>query len=618
MNFSKEQSTTMKHVDGPALVLAVPGAGKTTVLINRTNILIKQGIDPNNILSITFSRASAYDMASRYKNTFGSELMPKFSTIHAFCFGILKDFSKKTGKTFTLIEDESNQFNKLSIVRDLYLNITGYQITEEKLESFFSHTGYIKNMMMPVDDFLAEKSSDIENFKTLFEAYEEYKRNKRLIDFDDMLGIAHRLLIRHPKMLSHYKSCYPYIQLDEGQDTSKLQLTILKILASPKNNLFIVADDDQSIYGFRGAHPEGLLSFTQDYPDGRLYFMENNFRSTKNIVAVSNRFIYQNSKRYNKTIKTHNPSKDPVQILKFKTIEDQYKHLVKTLEKPEIGKSSAILYRNNLSAVGVANALQDAGITFHVRDSRLRFFNHWLLSDLVDFLNLAANLNDKTAFESIYFKMKGYISKKMMQYAVTGNMDENIFKRLKSYPGISEFYRKQINELELDFRRLKQMNPEDSIRYIKDVLQYEAYLKENSQRSGYTLDYLKEMIYHLSSIAKGCNDPTSFFDKLKDLEAIFTDKYHAKDGVALSTIHSAKGLEFNNVFIVDLLEGEFPSQNSIEELSKGKTESYEEERRIFYVGMTRAKTKLELISYEAIDSECYKTSRFLEELQSIT
>jgi DNA helicase-2/ATP-dependent DNA helicase PcrA len=619
MDFSKEQSAAMSHGDGPALVLAVPGAGKTTVLIHRTNNLImNSGIKQEQILSITFSRASASDMAYRYKKTFNSLLMPVFSTIHAFCFGIVRDFSKSSGKSFHLIEDENGKFNKFNIVRDLYEKMNKYQITEEKLESFFSHTGYIKNMMMESKDYLSGKSIDVEGFSEIFEAYEEFKKQNRLIDFDDMLGIAYRLLLRHPKLLNHYRVKFPYIQLDEGQDTSKLQLTILKLLAHPKNNLFIVADDDQSIYGFRGAHPDGLLTFTEDYPDGKLYFMEDNYRSTQNIVSVSDKFIAQNTGRYRKSVKTSNPPKEPVQILRFRTIDDQYKHLAEALKSSRSIKDAAILYRNNLSAVGVANALECSGISFHVRDSRLKFFNHWLLSDVSAFLNFAANPADKASFEVIYYKMKGYISKKMMLFAVSGSKDTQIFKKLRSYPGLPEFYKKQINELELDFRKLARFKPESAIRHIQDKLQYEAYLKENSQRSGYTYEYLKEMLYHLKSIAAGCQDSEAFRDRLKHLEIKFTETAKTREGVALSTIHSAKGLEFDNVFIVDLVEGEFPSQSSIEELSKGSPAAYEEERRIFYVGMTRARSKLELLSYLSVDETKTDSSRFLDELQILS
>ena len=516
MNFSKEQSAAMSHGDGPALVLAVPGAGKTTVLIHRTNNLIMNcGVKQEQILSITFSRASASDMAYRYKKTFNSSQMPIFSTIHAFCFGIVRDFSKSSGKSFHLIEDENGKFN---IVRDLYEKINRYQITEEKLESFFSHTGYIKNMMMEAKDYLSEKSIDVEGFNEIFEAYEEFKKQNRLIDFDDMLGIAYRLLLRHPKLLNHYREKFPYIQLDEGQDTSRLQLTILRLLAYPKNNLFIVADDDQSIYGFRGAHPDGLLTFAEDYPDGKLYFMEDNYRSTQNIVSVSERFIGQNTGRYKKSVKTSNPSKEPVQILRFRTIGDQYKHLAEALKSSNSIKDAAILYRNNLSAVGVANALECSRIPFHVRDSRLKFFNHWLLADVLAFLNFAANPADKASFEMIYYKMKGYISKKMMLFAVSGSKDTQIFKKLRSYPGLPEFYKKQINELELDFRKLARFKPESAIKHIQDKLQYEAYLKENSQRSGYTYEYLKEMLFHLKSIAAGCHDTETLIDRLKHLE----------------------------------------------------------------------------------------------------
>lgn len=616
MKFSREQEKAIKHKEGPALVLAVPGAGKTTVLIHRTNSLIFENeVDPGSILSITFSRASARDMASRYKKRFGDGPTPEFSTIHSFCFSIVRDFARNAGKSFRLIEDESSSFNKYLIVKNLYQEINGYQITEEKLEGFFSIAGYIKNMMLELQELDPARTSDIECFPELFSAYEDFKKKNRLIDFDDMLSIAHRLLLSHPKLLGHYRSRYKYIQLDEGQDTSKLQLIILKLLAAPANNLFIVADDDQSIYGFRGAHPEGLLSFTTDYPQGKLYFMEDNYRSSSNIVTVSGKFISQNGSRYAKTVKTNNPQLGPVQMLKFKTANDQYDYLVKELIGKAPDSDTAVLFRNNLSSIGIANALDSKDVAFYVRDSRLRFFNHWLVKDVESFLRLAEDPKDKSAFEGIYFKMKGYISKRMLLHVKGKAESETVWKRLMSFPGLTEFYRRQINELELDFRRLTKLKPEPSVRFIQDNLNYSQYLRENAQRSGYTFDYLKEMLFHLSSIARESRNKDDFKVRMAKLEIMFTDPKREKKGIALSTIHSAKGLEYDDVYIVDLIEGEFPSQTSIESLNNGDSELYEEERRIFYVGMTRARKNLHLLSYESMDGDNVKTSRFLEELQ---
>lgn len=616
MRFSREQESAIRHKEGPALVLAVPGAGKTTVIIHRTYGLIHQyGVDPSSILSITFSRASARDMSSRYRRSFTGSPVPDFSTIHAFCFSVVRDFAKKSGKSFRLIEDEGTSINKFSIVKNLYLEKNGYQITEEKLESFFSHAGYIKNMMLDLKEYDSARSSDIEGFHELFTAYEDFKKKNRLIDFDDMLGIAYRLLIKHPSLLANYRSRYRYVQLDEGQDTSKLQLVILRLLSEPGNNLFIVADDDQSIYGFRGAHPEGLLSFSKDFPDGTIYFMEDNYRSSANIVSVSGQFISQNSDRYKKTVRTNNPQFEPVQILRFRGADDQYSFLVEELSNISDPSETAVLFRNNLSSIGIANALDANDIPFYTRDSRLRFFNHWLIKDIESFLRLAEDPKDKSAFENIYFKTKGYISKRMMQHVKGKGYNETVWKRLLSFPGLTEFYRRQINELELDFRRLARLKPEPAIRFIEDSLRYVEYLKDNSQRSGYTFDYLKEMLYHLGCIAKKSDNKDDFKDRMRKLEAIFSNQNRNKTGVVLSTIHSSKGLEYDHVYIVDLIEGEFPSQSSIEELNKGSCQLYEEERRIFYVGMTRARKKLHLITYDSVNGEGVKASRFLGELQ---
>jgi len=615
MDLSEIQIRAINHKNGPALVLAVPGAGKTTVIIHRTHKLIsKDKVKAERILSITFSKASALDMKSRYLNFYkGQGIMPLFTTIHSFCYKIIRDYTKKQNHTYNIIENEKENLNKYNIVKNLYYKVNKSQITEEKLDSFISYVGFIKNTMILPHDFIRIKKIDFDNFIKLYYEYEKYKKDNYLLDFDDMLTLSYDLLKSHPKALNYYRKTFDYIQLDEGQDTSKLQYEIIKLLAYPDNNLFVVADDDQSIYGFRGASPEELLNFKRDFPKGEIFFMQDNFRSSKNIVSMSNNFIHQNKNRYLKEIATSNPYIGPIEVVKFKSILDQYSYILEDIKNKE--GTMAILYRNNLSSLGLLNLFEKNNVLFYIRDLKLKFFNHWVLRDILSFMELSLEINNVTLYENIYYKSKGYISKKMILWLKTKNFKGSLFSQLLKYPLLSDYYKKSIRELELDFKRLSKLSPFKSIEYIMDKLDYENYLRENSMKFGSTYQNLIEMIFYLKLIAKETQDLNDFKDRLSKLNEVLFSSSKNESNITLSTIHSAKGLEFDNVYIIDLVDGSFPCASSIEELENKNPSSYEEERRLFYVGMTRAKKSLHLLSYAKIENKKTDPSRFLKELQ---
>lgn len=618
MNLSQEQEKAIHHVQGPALVLAVPGAGKTTVLIHRTvNLILNHRVSPERILSITFSRASANDMKKRFTTNFQNITSSPvhFSTIHSFCFSLIREYAYIKKITYTLIEEDKNQINKYNLIKRIYLDTNNQYITEEKLESLLNSIGYIKNMMISVDEFLKHNKPDIENFKIIYDTYEKYKRDNNLIDFDDMLTTALEILLNNKYILVKYRAKYDFIQVDEGQDTSKAQMEIIKIISSPKNNLFIVADDDQSIYGFRGAYPKGLFDFNKNYSQGKLFFMEQNYRSSKNIVSVCNKFIKKNTLRYNKNIFTENNFIEPISIIKVNSITDQYIHLVDDLKGRNFS-NSCVLYRNNLSAIGVIEFLERNNIPFYMRDTSLRFFNHWMIQDIINFMIFANNTSNMQIYESIYYKKKGYISKKQINYAKTLNYNQSVFDRIMDFPGISSFYKTILRELKLDFKKLSKLSPTEAIAFIEYNLEYERYLKENSRKFGYTYDALKTTIYYLKLIASKSDSLNDLLSRLNRLEYLCRNSKDTKDAVTLSTVHSAKGLEFDRVYMIDLVDGDFPSVTSIEASEKGKFELIEEERRLFYVGMTRAKHHLSLITMNSIGDKGVKPSRFLLELES--
>jgi DNA helicase-2/ATP-dependent DNA helicase PcrA len=468
-------------------------------------------------------------------------------------------------------------------------------------------------MCITPEEFVKHKKIDIENFIEIYYLYEKYKSENNYIDFDDMLSKTHEILTTDNKTLDYYRKKYDFIQLDEGQDTSIIQLKIINLISSPANNIFIVADDDQSIYGFRGAYPKQLLEFNKIYPNGTVYYLKENYRSSKNIVDASYSFISKNLNRYDKDIFTKNPYKSPVKILKFKSILDQYGFIIEDINK-NFDKSIAILYRNNLSSIGLIHFLNKKNYKFYMRDFKLKFFNHWLLKDIFNFIEFAHNPKDIHSYSKIYYKKKGYISKKMVSWAHTNTKNGNVFSNLLSYPGLNEFYKTRIRELELDFKKLCNLPIKDAIDYIVFDLNYHDYIKENCNRLGYTYETIMQMVFYLKVIAENANTIDEFRLKLEGLESVIKQSSKEKANLTLSTIHGAKGLEFDKVIIIDLINGQFPSTSSIDLRNEGNSFEFEEERRLFYVGMTRAKEELVLTCYNVLDSTIVKQSEFIDEL----
>ncbi len=617
MKLSIEQEKAIEHFKGPALVLAVPGAGKTTVLLYRTiNLIEKHNIKPEAILSITFSKASAVDMKERFNSSFShvESNLAQFSTIHAFCYSLIREYAYINKLKYILIEDNKNPNNKYNLLKKIYLEVNKEYITEEKLDTLLNSIGYIKNMMLTPDEYLNDNKIDVNNFKTIYNTYENYKKSNNLLDFDDMLTISLEILQNNTYILQKYRSKYDFIQVDEGQDTSKAQMKIIYLLAFPKNNIFIVADDDQSIYSFRGANPKGLFEFNKKFTNGKLFFMEHNYRSSKNIVSISNKLIQNNKTRYKKNIFTDNNFLEPINIIKVQSILEQYNYIIEDIKDKDISKC-CILYRNNISSIGLIDTLEKSKIPFFMRDTNLRFFNHWIVQDMINFMVFAKDTSNIKLYESFYFKMKGYISKLQLNFAKTIDNDRSVFDRIMKYPGINEFYKRTLRELNMDFKMITKLKPRDAIKYIEHNLEYDSYLKEQSMKSGNSYENLASMLFYLKLIANESKDLEQMINRLKHLQYLYKNSKHITNGITLSTVHSIKGLEFDRVYIIDLIDGDFPNQSSIDNLDKGQSELLEEERRLFYVGMTRAKEHLSLITLKSIGPKLLQPSRFLLELQ---
>lgn len=624
ISLTKQQQNIIETTDVPLCAMASPGSGKTLVYVIRiANLILNCNVRPENILALTFSRASARDMEDRFLKLFGDIIGGRvhFSTIHSFALQIVIEYEKRAGIHSTVIESEDAPISKLKILKDIYCKINNENITEEKVEELTNAIGFVKNMMLEPSDVkeINQYQFDIDNFIPIYQEYEEYKKQNNYIDYDDMLVYALKILQKEPNILNYYRSRYTHIQLDEGQDTSKIQYEIIKLLAKPLNNIFLVGDDDQSIYQFRAAFPEELLNFSKTYPNAKVMFMEENFRSSKDIVDLSSKFIENNKIRYNKKIFTNNPEHKPVAIIRLKDDNEQIQYLIRQLKSIDNLSETAILYRNNISAIRLVECFDREGIPFYIRDAKKSFFSHWAIQDIFAFLDLAHDDTNMEALKRIYNKGL-YISNRMLDYISKGNSSISVFDRLTDYPYFKHSFQKDdMIRLKWDFKTLAQKSPKQAITFIEEDLGYKKYLQNSSENTGISYENAKNIIANLKIIAENCNTVANFKDRLTYLEQTMEQARFNRNqnAVVLSTIHSSKGLEWDNVFLIDLINGQFPTQNSIDNYYKGDPRELESERRLFYVGMTRSRKVLELITINLKNNEKVEASMFVKEVDRI-
>lgn len=625
VEMNEMQKEAISHPGGPLLLLATPGAGKTTVLNARILYLIlRQGVNPANILALTFSKAAAKEMDVRFQQLYGQLVKQRirFSTIHSFCYNIVRTYFQEKGIAFTLIENEQGAFSKNSVLKRLYEEINHTIITEDKLEELANAICFIKNSMMPILN-VQNMETKVKDLGLIYEAYEHYKKNAHpgntLIDFDDMLTLANQILEENPSSLSRYQKQFPFVLTDESQDTSIIQNKIIEKITQLSNNLFVVGDDDQSIFGFRSANPEYLLNFKTVHPSAQILFMEQNYRSTPEIVNVANVFISSNQKRYKKTMFTDKPSDKEIRIHSFEYGYQQLHYIIKELKSKELIGQTAILYRNNISAINLIDHLEGANLPFYVRDSGYKFFNHWVIKDILNFMRFSYSDKNVGILETIYSKFDSYISKQQIEYLKNQDPTKSVFDHLADLPNLPAFRRKNFQEFKRQFKKLNGMTPLDALRYIRKELHYDKKLEEFSERLGLSIESFYGVLATLQDIAQGMKTHKDFADRLRHLEQLISESVANKDNnaVTLSTLHSAKGLEFECVFMMDLVDGILPNIESIKASEKKKPESLEEERRLFYVGMTRAKKELELLTVDNLNDQDVVESQFVGEVREI-
>ncbi len=616
---TEQQKRAVVHDQGPLLLLAVPGAGKTTVLTVRLAylILVKE-IDPRRILCLTFGRAAAKEMHERFTNNFGEIIRGEihFSTIHSFAYEVVRSAFRQRGAQFKIIEEQKGAESKMGVLRRIYQKHNLATITEEQLESLQNAICYIKNTLKKPEEV---KSNEIKNFSLIYNDYEEYKRDShpRLIDYDDMLSLAFQELKENSICLESYRKRFAYILTDESQDTSLLQHKIIESVAKPASNIFVVGDDDQSIFGFRAAEPQYLLDFEQTYPGAKIFRMEQNFRSSPQIVEASCKFIRSNTLRFDKEMFTKNPKGDVLHLGHFKGMREQNQFIIEKLKGQKDLPKVGVLYRNNLSAIGLVEALSRANIPFYMREAgKQSFFSHWAIQDILNFLRFSYSDKSLAVLERIWTKLSCSIRKHQMEDLKHRQIDRSLFEILAEYPEVTTKCRSEYFELQKQFKVLNSLSPAKAIRFIRNELEYDKAVAQICDSLGFSEEYIAGLLDILISIAQNESTLVDFANRLTYLEGQMKSSYKNKhsNAVTLSTIHSAKGLEWEQVYLVDLVEGIIPERETVKADKNGKKELLEEERRLFYVGMTRAKRQLTLCSMDYYYNKRVKASRFVREV----
>ena len=596
-----QQLAAVHAVGGAVLLLAVPGSGKTTVLVTRLGyMLCCCGISPDAILTMTYTKAATREMQKRFVRLFGQDCpqVPEIRTINGVSSKII-DFYTRThgsGSAFTVVENEGEL---AKIVSDLYRELSGEFATQSVIKELRKGIAYVKNMMLGKED-LGELDTGFDQFPELYAQYNLALRQRRWMDYDDQMIYAKTILENYPDILAHFQDAFPYICVDEAQDTSKIQHAIIQLLARKTGNLFMVGDEDQSIYGFRAAYPDALMQFEQTYPKARVLLMEENYRSTPEILRLANGFIRKNTDRRPKTVRPTRVSGANVHLISAADRTAQYAWLLDMAAHCD--GQTAVLYRNNDSALPLIDLMERQGLPFRCRQMDDTFFTHRLVADLLDIIAFANDRRNTEAFLRIYYKIGCGITKKAAEYACEAcqRSGKTVLEELLTFSPLSQYARDSAAGL-MDL--LPQLLEETAARGLKRIwteLRYKDYV-EQQQLDGNKF----EILTLLAEREADLNTLVARLDCLRML--VSAPPEPSSEGLILSTVHSSKGLEYETVYLLDVLDGILPAVTE----PKGPEEKrrYQEERRLFYVAMTRAKDHLYLFS--CLDRD----SAFIRELR---
>ena len=604
MAFSKAQTQAIMHKDGPMMVLAGPGSGKTTVITHRVQYLTKEyGIDPGDILVITFTRAAAEEMRERYEALTGGGSRVTFGTFHSIFFRILKLAYRYTADNIVR-EEQQMQF-----VREL-AQAGGLEPEDENefAASILSEISSVKGERIALEHYYSKNCPDTV-FRQLYAGYEEKMRRAGLIDFDDMMVLCLELFTERKDILSAWQRRYRYILIDEFQDINRLQYEIVRMLAKPEDNLFIVGDDDQSIYRFRGAKPEIMLGFERDYPGAGRILLDMNYRSTEEIVAPALRLIGENQKRFSKAI--HTTGRHGKNVI-TKLWQDPGEENLAIAREIQLYLQSgvrpgdiAVLYRTNAGPRFLMEKLMEYNLPFRTRDTVPNLYEHWISRNILTYIRIAMGSRVREDILQVINRPKRYISRDAMP-------DETVsFEKMKAFYAEKDWIAERIESLEGDLRAIARMSPLAAVNYIRQGMGYDEYLIEYAAFRRMRPEELLETADELKESAAGFKTFDEWFAHIEaykeELLRQAAQRRTETDAITLATMHSAKGLEFPIVYILDANEGITPHSRAMLD------EDMEEERRLFYVAMTRAKTRLHVYAVRERYHKKAEVSRFVWE-----
>ena len=602
MKLNKGQDTAKRHKDGPMMVLAGPGSGKTTVITHRVQHLVQElHIDPSQILVITYTKVAATHMQARYQAlSQGGYSSVTFSTFHGLFFKILR------AHTGISIDNLLNEDERTHIIKFL-LKENGIDHDEETLQSVSLEISLVNNDQLDINYFnsLSLVSAD---FKTIARAYNSYKQEHNKIDFDDMLTKCYDILSTNQNILKIWQNKYKYIMVDEFQDINKVQYNVVKLLASCHNNIYIVGDDDQSIYKFRGARPQFLLDFPKDFENTKTSLLDTNYRSSDAIIKMANVIISQNTLRYNKVI-TGTKQKGPSpKLIKTKDIDSEAKYIAKKIKELNLPLDDiCVVYRTNIQARALVDAFSIYNIPYKIKDEAPSVYEHPVSKDMCAYMALALNIDDAQAFETIANKPKRYISKSILALLKKQAREQNItlMQAFFETNHLKHWQKQPVEDLLYHLGVLKKQSPAKAIKYIRNTIGYNGYIKEYATFKKTSPKGLYEILEELTAASSNFETLEEYLQYVQDFSKIAKDNKDT-NGVQLSTMHGVKGLEYTCVFVVSCVESLIPHEKSQTQ------EEIEEERRLFYVAVTRAKTLLYLSVIQTRHEENVKPTRFLK------
>ena len=609
MSLNHAQTEAVAHNKGPCMVLAGPGSGKTLTIAKRIEYLImKHKVRPEEILVITFTKYAAWEMKNRTRSICGpSSYAVTFGTFHGIYYGILK-WAYRLNQSNLLSDEE-----KYRILREILPGIDWDQepeADEEKdyLQELAIEIGNVKNNCMDIEEYEPVKYTT-EKFRKLYRTYEETKKKYRKIDFEDMLIQCRDLFMKRPDILKKWQEKFQYILVDEFQDVNQAQYDVVRMLAAPQDNLFVVGDDDQSVYGFRGAKPGIMKEFMKDYPKARQILLDVNYRSSGYIVKGALRVIGNNKIRFEKKIEAFRKPDETVHVQEVKDPVQEAEYVLERIrEYREKGVSyteMAVLYRTNVDARAMSELMTEYQIPFVMKEHLNNIYEHFIALDMISYLRLSQGEYDRKYFLQIANRPNRYLARESMK---TGNVS---YESLRRYYRDKDWMVDRIDQLEWDMKMICDKTPYAAIQYIRKRMGYDEFLKEYAAYRKISSEDLFAVLEEIWQNSKGYGTIKEWFEHIESYGKMLKEqnkKNGEKEGVNLMTMHAAKGLEFDTVFVIEANEGSCPYKKATAD------EEIEEERRLFYVAMTRAKRKLVISYVKEKNGKDLLPSRFVSEL----